>query len=132
MCGFAGIYKKEGITEKDKDVIKKMSQCIRHRGPDDSRTVFEENCALAFRRLSIIDLENGVQPFSSADGRYVAIFNGEIYNYLELRDALIKEGYTFKTRSEIETIVTLYAKEGPGFIEKLRGMFAIAIYDIED
>lgn len=131
MCGFAGIYKKNGITENDKAVIAKMSQCIRHRGPDDNRTVFEPNCTLAFRRLSIIDLENGVQPFYSADGRYVAIFNGEIYNYLELRDILINEGYTFKTRSEIETIVTLYGKEGPGFIDKLRGMFAIAIYDKE-
>ena len=119
MCGFAGIYKKNGITENDKAVIAKMSQCIRHRGPDDNRTVFEPNCTLAFRRLSIIDLENGVQPFYSADGRYVAIFNGEIYNYLELRDILINEGYTFKTRSEIETIVTLYGKEGPGFIDKL-------------
>ena len=85
MCGFAGIYKKEGITEKDKDVIKKMSQCIRHRGPDDSRTVFEENCALAFRRLSIIDLENGVQPFTSSDGRFEMTMTPFYDNYTKSR-----------------------------------------------
>ena len=72
MCGFAGIYKKDGITEKDKDVIKKMSQCIRHRGPDDSRTVFEENCALAFRRLSMLGRMRFISALASsicANGR---------------------------------------------------------------
>lgn len=129
MCGFAGLYRKLGISEQDKTAIENMSQAIRHRGPDDCKTYFSENYAFAFRRLSIIDLEAGAQPFSAFDGRYIGIFNGEIYNYLELRKQLADKGYTFTTRSEIETILTLYHDEGPNFIRKLRGMFAIVIYD---
>ncbi len=131
MCGFAGLYKKIELTEADKTAVVNMSQSIRHRGPDDCKTHFEKNYAFAFRRLSIIDLEAGAQPFSAFDGKYIGIFNGEIYNYLELREELSKKGYTFSTRSEIETILTLYHDEGPGFIKKLRGMFAIVICDNE-
>ncbi|MGN1122136.1 MAG: asparagine synthase (glutamine-hydrolyzing), partial [Eubacteriales bacterium] len=93
------------------------------------KSIFDSNCALAFRRLSIIDLEKGSQPFTDKTGRFTGIFNGEIYNYLELRDELMKQGYVFETRSEIETLVTLYEKEGAAFIRKLRGMFSIVIYD---
>lgn len=131
MCGFAGLYKKLALTESDKTSVINMSQSIRHRGPDDCKTHFAENYAFAFRRLSIIDLEAGAQPFSMFDGKYIGIFNGEIYNYLELREDLKKKGYTFTTRSEIETILTLYHDEGPEFIKKLRGMFAIVICDNE-
>ena len=131
MCGFAGLYKKIELTEADKTAVINMSQSIRHRGPDDCKTHFEKNYAFAFRRLSIIDLEAGAQPFSAFDGKYIGIFNGEIYNYLELREELAKKGYTFTTRSEIETILTLYHDEGPEFIKKLRGMFAIVICDNE-
>ncbi len=131
MCGFAGLYKKIELTQKDKDAVINMSRSIRHRGPDDCKTHFEKNYAFAFRRLSIIDLEAGSQPFSAFDGKYIGIFNGEIYNYLELREQLSKKGYTFSTRSEIETILTLYHDEGPEFIKKLRGMFAIVICDNE-
>lgn len=129
MCGFAGIYKNYPLTEQDKTDLERMSECIRHRGPDDAKSIVETNAAFAFRRLSIIDLEKGAQPFTDKTGRYTGIFNGEIYNYLELRDELMKEGYTFETRSEIETLVTLYEKEGEAFIKRLRGMFAIVIYD---
>ncbi len=129
MCGFAGIFKNAPLTETDKSDLEKMSKCIRHRGPDDSKMVIDECAALAFRRLSIIDLEKGSQPFTDKTGRYTGIFNGEIYNYLELRDDLMKKGFTFETRSEIETLVTLYATEGAEFIKRLRGMFAIVIYD---
>lgn len=132
MCGFAGLYKKLALTEADKTAVINMSQSIRHRGPDDCKTHFAENYAFAFRRLSIIDLEAGAQPFSMFDGKYIGIFNGEIYNYLELRDELKNKGYTFTTRSEIETILTLYHDEGPEFIKKLRGMFAIVICDNEN
>jgi len=131
MCGFAGLYKKLALTENDKTSVINMSQSIRHRGPDDCKTHFAENYAFAFRRLSIIDLEAGVQPFSMFDGKYIGTFNGEIYNYLELREDLKKKGYSFSTRSEIETILTLYHDEGPEFIKKLRGMFAIVICDNE-
>lgn len=129
MCGFAGLYKKLALSEQDKTAVINMSQSIRHRGPDDCQTYFAEKYAFAFRRLSIIDLEAGVQPFSAFDGKYIGIFNGEIYNYPQLREQLIKKGYSFSTRSEIETILTLYHDEGPEFIKKLRGMFAIVIYD---
>ncbi|MBR5528458.1 MAG: asparagine synthase (glutamine-hydrolyzing) [Clostridia bacterium] len=132
MCGFAGLYKKLSLTENDKAAVINMSQSIRHRGPDDCKTWFSDNYAFAFRRLSIIDLEAGAQPFTAFDGKYTGIFNGEIYNYLELREELVKKGYTFKTRSEIETILTLYHDEGPEFIKKLRGMFAIVIYNSND
>lgn len=129
MCGFAGIYKNAPLDDAEKQAVVNMSQTIRHRGPDDNRIVTGETATLAFRRLSIIDLEKGSQPFETKDGRYVGIFNGEIYNYLELREELSSRGFTFDTRSEIETILTLYDDEGESFIKKLRGMFAICIYD---
>lgn len=131
MCGFAGIYKNSPINEFDKIALAKMSQAIKHRGPDDARDIIEENCALSFRRLSIIDLEKGAQPFTDETGRYTAIFNGEIYNYLELRDGLSKEGVVFSTRSEVETLLELYKRDGNEFIKSLRGMFAIVIFDRE-
>jgi len=132
MCGFAGIFKNSPIEQPDIADLEKMSECIKHRGPDDSQNVIDKNCAMAFRRLSIIDLEKGVQPFTDKTGRYTGIFNGEVYNYLELRDELMKKGEVFETRSEIETILTLYRIEGTSFIKKLRGMFAIVILDREE
>lgn len=132
MCGFAGIFKNSPINEQDRLDLSKMSECIKHRGPDDSQDIVENNCALAFRRLSIIDLEKGVQPYTDREGRFTGIFNGEIYNYLDLRDDLMKKGETFDTRSEIETIITLYRLEGEEFIKKLRGMFAIVIFDRQE
>lgn len=131
MCGFAGIYRNDTLDAADRTAVENMSQAVRHRGPDDCKTYFSEHCGLAFRRLSIIDLEAGAQPFSAFDGKYICIFNGEIYNYLELRSALSEKGYSFSTRSEIETIAVLYHDEGPEFIKKLRGMFAIVILDLE-
>ena len=129
MCGFAGIFKNSPLNSTDLSDLEKMSESIKHRGPDDSQNVIEQNCAMAFRRLSIIDLEKGVQPFTDKEGRYTGIFNGEIYNYLELRDELMKQGVVFETRSEIETILALYKRDGAGFISLLRGMFAIVILD---
>ena len=129
MCGFAGIFKNSPLNSTDLSDLEKMSESIKHRGPDDSQNVIEQNCAMAFRRLSIIDLEKGVQPFTDKEGRYTGIFNGEIYNYLELRDELMKQGVIFETRSEIETILALYKRDGAGFISLLRGMFAIVILD---
>ena len=147
MCGFAGIYPANPICPSDLDAVKKMSQAIRHRGPDDSKQYAGGQFAAAFRRLSIIDLESGEQPFTTEDGRFIGIFNGEIYNYLELRDELLAKSVTrdvtrgvtcdvtcdvnttFATRSEIEVLCALYRDEGPAFLARLRGMFAIAIYD---
>ncbi len=129
MCGFAGIFDKNGNALKYIPEIEKMSNCIRHRGPDDSKIYRDNNTLFAFRRLSIIDLDGGVQPFVSKCGDFSSVFNGEIYNYRELKKELEDEGVTFSTNSEIEVIVNLYMREGADFVSKLRGMFAILIYD---
>ncbi|MBQ9940756.1 MAG: asparagine synthase (glutamine-hydrolyzing) [Clostridia bacterium] len=129
MCGFAGIYKKIALSELDKTNIKYMSKSIDYRGPDQDCIVLHQNLALAFRRLSIIDLEKGSQPFSGFDGRYTAVFNGEIYNYRELREELIQKGYEFSTNSEIEVLVTLCHEYKGDFVTLLRGMFAYVIFD---
>ena len=129
MCGFAGIYIKNGNAEKFVPEIEKMSNCIRHRGPDDSKLYVGDNAIFAFRRLSIIDLDGGSQPFVSKCKKYAGVFNGEIYNYLELKKDLENQGVTFTTNSEIEVIVNLYMRKGASFVSELRGMFAILIYD---
>ncbi|MBR7164969.1 MAG: asparagine synthase (glutamine-hydrolyzing) [Clostridia bacterium] len=130
MCGFAGIFNPQGLVEEDRGTLVGMSQSIRFRGPDENSLVAEGEIAFAFRRLSIIDLSGGSQPKTSSDGRVTGVFNGEIYNYRELKETLTDE--SFETSSELEIMLKLYRKEGDGFIRKLRGMFAIAFYDRED
>jgi len=129
LCGFAGLFKNTALTENDVERLDKMSLSIRYRGPDDSNKLVLDNIGLAFRRLSIIDLENGNQPFSIDNGSVFGVFNGEIYNYKILREELIADGVTFSTNSEIEVMLNLYKKYGPPFVEKLRGMFAIAFFN---
>jgi asparagine synthase (glutamine-hydrolysing) len=106
-----------------------MCSAIRHRGPDDEGVWVEGAVGLGMRRLSIIDLEGGRQPISNEDGSKVIVFNGEIYNYRELRRALIRGGHFFETEGDTETIVHLYEEHGPGAVEQLRGMFALALWD---
>lgn len=115
----------------NEELLTQMSHAIRHRGPDESDYLVRDGFCVAFRRLSIIDLDNGSQPYTSPDGRFTAVFNGEIYNYRDLRAPLIEEGIEFRTNSEIEVIVELYRRHGEEFIKMLRGMFAIMIYDSE-
>lgn len=129
MCGFIGFYDKNGINDRERGDAKEMSHAIRHRGPDLDKGHEEGRALFAFRRLSIIDLEGGSQPFVSADGRYCAVYNGEVYNYLTLRGELAEKGVEFSTNSEIEVITVMYALYGPSFISRLRGMFAFLIYD---
>ena len=131
LCGFVGMFdwKREADAEQ---MMTGMSAAIRHRGPDDSQYLRKDGFHIAFRRLSIIDLDTGAQPFTSEDGRFTAVFNGEIYNYRDLRKPLQEEGISFRTNSEIEVIVALYRKYGPEFIGMLRGMFAILIYDAQE
>ncbi|MBQ7897692.1 MAG: asparagine synthase (glutamine-hydrolyzing) [Clostridia bacterium] len=124
------MFKKSPLSESEKEIVTKMSETMAYRGPDEGKMLFFENLVLAFRRLSIIDLEKGSQPFEYGE-RFVGIFNGEIYNYRELRAQLIEKGYEFKTNSEIEVMLTLYSVEGESFINKLRGMFAFSFYDKE-
>lgn len=127
MCGIAGVI---GENTKNKEVIiKKMTDCIAHRGPDDDGFYNDEKVGLGMRRLSIIDLKSGRQPIESKDGLSLIFFNGEIYNYKELKEGLVKKGRDFKTNSDTEVILHLYEDEGEKMLTKLRGMFAFCIYD---
>jgi asparagine synthase (glutamine-hydrolysing) len=106
MCGFTGFFSNNKELINRNELIKKMSDTIIHRGPDSDGYFTDAYVALGFRRLSIIDLEGGHQPIHSADGRYVIIFNGEIYNFMEIRKKLIEEnGCTFATNSDTEVIL---------------------------
>ena len=126
MCGIAGIVDMEGAPPER---LGPMLECIRHRGPDDTGNFIEGAVAMGMRRLSIIDLNTGHQPITNEDGSVVAVFNGEIYNYIELRDALLKKGHRFATKSDTEVLVHLYEDEGYNFLSKLNGMFGFAIWD---
>ena len=112
MCGIAGFLNFESGKIANESVIKKMTDVIAYRGPDGFGYYINENLALGHRRLSIIDLNTGHQPMVSNDGTIVLVFNGEIYNYIELREDLIKLGYHFKTTSDTEVIITAYQHWG--------------------
>ncbi|MEG2109588.1 MAG: asparagine synthase (glutamine-hydrolyzing) [Clostridium sp.] len=127
MCGFVQLFKKD-ILVKEIDLLRSGAEVIVHRGPNDTKEVNHKNAAFIFNRLSIVDIENGAQPFSYKD-KFTIIFNGEIYNYKELRQELTDDGYRFNTNSEVEVISALYDKMGKDLANKLRGMFAIVIYD---
>ncbi len=129
MCGFVGLLFNMPLSTEEETALDKMSCALAHRGPDSAEKYVHENAALAFRRLSIIDLENGTQPYSGFDGAYTIVYNGEIYNYLELRETLIAKGYEFTTHSEVEVLLALYHEHGTAFLTELRGMFAFIIYD---
>ena len=130
MCGFVALMNGK-VTEIEQKIVKEGVKTISHRGPDDQGFYFDETVALGFTRLSLVDLEMGVQPYTSTDGQYTCLFNGEIYNHNALRDELKAMGIGFDTQSEIEVIGKLYATFGDEFVRKLRGMFAITIYDHE-
>ncbi len=128
MCGITGFVNKK--DNKDK-IIKKMADKIAHRGPDGEGYYINDNVALAHRRLSIIDLSTGSQPMFNANKDLVIVFNGEIYNYLEIKDELKKDGYKFLNKSDTEVIINGYKKWGKKVVDHLRGMYAFAIYDID-
>ena len=129
MCGICGIYN-VGTGEPVSDrLVKAMADTIVHRGPDAEGIYTSGPIGLGHRRLSIIDLAGGAQPMSNRDGSVWVVFNGEIYNFPELRERLEKKGYTFQTRSDTEAIVHLYEEIGEECFQHLRGMFAIAIWD---
>jgi asparagine synthase (glutamine-hydrolysing) len=129
MCGIAGLLTKKQISERDKAVLQQMSDALVHRGPDGEGFYFDQSIGLAHRRLSIIDLGGGKQPLSNEDGTVWVTFNGEIYNYVELREQLRQKGHRFATSSDTEVIVHLYEEKGEDFISHLRGMFAIGLWD---
>ena len=127
MCGFVGFCSK---NVKDKNVIKEMNNQIIHRGPDSDGYYFDKDVNFGFRRLSIIDLHEGSQPILNESGDTAIIFNGEIYNYQELREDLVAKGYKFKTHTDTEVILHGYEAYGEeGILAKLRGMFAFTIWD---
>ncbi|MCX6701685.1 MAG: asparagine synthase (glutamine-hydrolyzing), partial [Candidatus Zambryskibacteria bacterium] len=129
MCGIAGILNPK-IQEKER-VIGDMIAKIIHRGPDDDGFYIDNNVALGMRRLSIIDLSTGRQPVSSENGNLLIFFNGEIYNYKELREKLIAKGYVFKTQTDTEVILHMFEEYREKMLPKLRGMFVFCIYNTE-
>ncbi|OGS58515.1 MAG: asparagine synthase (glutamine-hydrolyzing) [Elusimicrobia bacterium RIFOXYB2_FULL_62_6] len=129
MCGICGQYNYATGAGVSREDLEKMNGLIVHRGPDDCGFYQSGGVGLAMRRLSIIDLSSGHQPMSNEDGSIWIVFNGEIYNFPELRDDLLAKGHKFKTKSDTETIVHLYEEKGLDFPKYLRGMFAVAIWD---
>jgi asparagine synthase (glutamine-hydrolysing) len=128
MCGICGIFDRSG-KPVDQTILSKMSSTLRHRGPDGEGWLVQGRIGLGHRRLSIIDLEGGSQPIGNEDGSLQVVFNGEIYNFIELRHELAGSGHVFKTRSDTEVIVHGYEKWGKECVNHFNGMFAFALWD---
>ena len=131
MCGICGVYGFDGLGPEAGEVTKKMCSVMVHRGPDDEGYYADNKVALGMRRLSIIDLVTGHQPIANEDRSVWVVYNGEIYNFPELREKLIQKGHSFATKSDTEVIVHLYEEEGENFVTRLNGMFAIALWDLK-
>jgi len=129
MCGICGFYQYKTHKPADAHVLQDMLQVLQHRGPDGSGTYLDRDLALGMRRLSIIDLKGGNQPICNEDGSILTIFNGEIYNYRQLRELLETRGHKLVTFSDTEVLVHLYEEYGDECVYLLRGMFAFAIWD---
>jgi asparagine synthase (glutamine-hydrolysing) len=129
MCGICGIVNRDRGRAVSAGEIRAMRESLRHRGPDDEGEWLGQGAALGHRRLSIIDIEGGRQPMSNEDGTLLLVFNGEIYNYRELRERLVQKGHVFKTASDAEVLLHLYEEEGEAAPASLVGMFAFAIWD---
>lgn len=133
MCGISGVYYFNQEKTIDENALIKMRDTLHHRGPDFGSHFIDQNIGLAHRRLAIIDLSVlGNQPMFSDDGRFVIVFNGEIYNFQELREELIKKGFIFKSNSDTEVLLKLYISEGSSMLHKLNGMFAFVIWDKQE
>ena len=132
MCGICGFFEYQSHKPASQKALADMLRVLHHRGPDDSGTHVDNELALGMRRLSIIDLSSGKQPISNEDGTFVTVFNGEIYNYRELRDELESRGHKLATESDTEVIVHLYEDFGEECTRHLRGMFGFAVWDSRD
>src|SRR5579871_3567245 len=129
MCGIAGFVNLQCNYDNAEQLIDSMCKVIRHRGPDDQGTWVGDGVALGMRRLAIIDVGGGQQPITNEDGSILVVFNGEIYNYQELRHDLSLRGHRFRTESDTEVIVHAYEQFGEACVEQLRGMFTFALWD---
>ena len=130
MCGICGFIPfNRRLAEEDNRIIDNMNKKLFHRGPDACNTMQFDNVALGFTRLSIIGLDNGMQPITNEDGTVILICNGEIFNYIELKQDLIKRGHVFTTATDVEVLLHLYEEEGMKFLNSLNGQFAFALYD---
>ena len=129
MCGICGVINIKNNRPVDRDVLGRMLEKIRHRGPDGSDSFIDEHVGLGFNRLSFIDLTGGMQPISNEDDSIVMVCNGEIFNYKELQSDLRSKGHSFKTETDVEVIIHLYEDMGDAFINELNGQFAICLYD---
>ena len=132
MCGIAGYFQLQGKAEPDRELIGRMVNQIRHRGPDEFGAYLDDKCVLGQARLSIIDLAGGSQPLCNEDGTVWVTFNGEIFNYVELRPELEKAGHRFRTQSDTEVIIHAYEQWGRQCLTYFNGQFAFAIYDKRD
>src|SRR6476659_754927 len=129
MCGIAGLATAHGLRRDDEALVAEMLHGLAHRGPDDEAWMGDERAMIGSRRLAIIDLSTGNQPMTTTDGSVVISQNGEIYNYVELRDELLRHGHQLATHGDTEVIGHLYQEFGDDFVDHLRGMFAIALWD---
>lgn len=128
MCGIFGVIYFDGQPVPEK-VLSKMADHMRHRGPDDQGLWLGDSVALGMRRLSIVDIEGGQQPITNEDDTVVIVLNGEIYNFRELQNELLRKGHIFKTHSDVECVLHLYEEMGIRCLERINGMFALAIFD---
>jgi asparagine synthase (glutamine-hydrolysing) len=133
MCGICGVVSRDKEQPIGLDSLLAMRDSLVHRGPDDAGHYLEAGVALGSRRLSILDLsDRGHMPMTTADGRFSIVYNGEIYNYQEFRGELEARGYTFRSNSDTEVVLYLYAEYGPAMLSRLNGMFAIAVWDAKE
>ena len=130
MCGIVGILNKSAPVEPSD--LERMNERLLHRGPDQAGQYVEDRVGLAMRRLRVIDLEGGAQPIANEDGTCRIVYNGEVYNYRELREGLLKRGHRFASESDTEIILHLYEEYGERCVDHLNGMFAFAIHDSRD
>jgi asparagine synthase (glutamine-hydrolysing) len=129
MCGIVGIFDTHGNRDIDREALVRMNESQHHRGPDEGEVYLEKGLGMGHRRLSVIDLASGQQPFVSAARDVSLVFNGEIYNYRTLRDELIAMGHVFRTKSDTEVVLQSWLAWGPDCVKHLRGMFAFGIWD---
>ena len=129
VCGIVGIIERERDRPVAPEELTRMVRTLRHRGPDDEGQVRLPGVGLAMRRLSIIDVSGGQQPFESEDGAIHLVANGEIYNFKSMRKRLMAEGHRFRSQADVEVLVHAYEQWGESFLQHVRGMFALALWD---